>query len=131
MANAGMQNWSLRLERAETSRLAWAFALSLLLHLLIFGTYQAGKKMDLWQRLHWPTWLQSPRMLTEILKQKEAVALQPPPTQVPLMFVDVSPAQAVAEPPKNPKGYSDRNSVAANPEATKITDMPKIDGKRP
>jgi len=126
-----MQNWSLRLERAETSRLAWAFALSLLLHLLIFGTYQAGKKMDLWQRLHWPTWLQSPRMLTEILKQKEAVALQPPPTQVPLMFVDVSPAQAVAEPPKNPKGYSDRNSVAANPEATKITDMPKIDGKRP
>ena len=98
---------------------------------LIFGTYQAGKKLDLWQRLHWPAWLQSPRMLTEIMKKQQALAMQPQQVQVPLMFVDVSPAQAVAEPPKNPKGYSDRNSLAANPEAAKITDMPKIDGKRP
>src|SRR5271165_434383 len=126
MVTAGMQKWSLRLERAETSRLAWAFAISLGLHLLVFGTYHAGKRLDLWQRLHWPTWLQSPRMLTEIMKKKEAVPLQPQQVQVPLMFVDVSPAQAVAEAPKNPKGYSDRNSLAANPEAIKITDMPKI-----
>ena len=131
MSFAGMPDWSLRLERGESSRLAWAFAISLTVHLLLFGTYHVGKKYDLWQRLHWPTWLQSPRLLTELLKKQDAVALQPQPVQVPLMFVDVSPEQAVAEPPKNPKGYSDRNSVAANPEATKITDMPKIDGKRP
>lgn len=131
MAIAGMPKLSLRLERAETSRLAWAFAISLLLHLLLFGTYQAGKKMNLWDRLHWPSWMQSHRMLSEILKKQQLAALQPQPVQVPLMFVDVSPEQAVAEPPKNPKGYSDRNSVAANPSATKITDMPKIDGKRP
>jgi outer membrane biosynthesis protein TonB len=131
MVSAETQKWSLRLERAETSRLVWAFAISLALHLLILGTYQAGKKLNVWQRLHWPTWMQSPRMLTEIMKKKEAVPLQPQQVQVPLMFVDVSPAQAVAEPPKNPKGYSDRNSLAANPDAIKITDMPKIDGKRP
>jgi hypothetical protein len=131
MVIAGTQKWSLRLERAETSRLAWAFAISLLLHLAIFGTYHAGRKLDLWQRIHWPSWLQSQKMLTEIMKKQQALALQPQQTQVPLMFVDVSPDQAVAEPPKNPTGYSDRNSLAANPDATKITSMPKIDGKRP
>jgi hypothetical protein len=132
MVIAGTQKWSLRLERAETSRLAWAFAISLLLHLAIFGTYHAGRKLDLWQRFHWPAWLQSPRMLTEIMKKQQALAMQPKPVQVPLMFVDVDPSQAVAEPPKNPKGYSDRNSVAANPEPSKIiTDMPRIEGKRP
>jgi outer membrane biosynthesis protein TonB len=131
MAIAGMQKMSLRLERAETSRLAWAFAISLLAHLLLFGTYHAGRKLNLWDRLHWPAWLQSQRMLSQILKKQQLAALQPQPVQVPLMFVDVSPDQAVAEPPKNPKGYSDRNSVAANPSATKITNLPKIDGKRP
>jgi hypothetical protein len=131
MAIAAVDKWTLRLERAETSRLAWAFAISLCLHLLIFATYHTGQKLDLWKRLHWPAWLQSPRMLTELLKKKQAVALLPPPQpQVPLMFVDVSPAQAVTEPPKNPKGYSDRSSVAANPDAAKVADVPKIDGKQ-
>jgi hypothetical protein len=129
MVFTGMQKWSLRLERAEMSRLVWAFAISLLFHLLVFGGYETGKKLNVWQRLHWPAWMQSPRMLTQIMK-KEAARVPPPQTQVPLMFVDVSPAQAVPEPPKNPKGYSDRNSVAANPQATKITDMPKITGKQ-
>ena len=44
------------------------------------------------------------------------------------MFVDVNPAVSVAEPPKNPKFYSSRNSVAANPDADRETDMPKITG---
>jgi outer membrane biosynthesis protein TonB len=131
MAIAAEQTWSLRLERAETSRLAWAFAISLCLHLLIFATYHAGQKLDLWKRVHWPAWLQPPMMLTELMKKKPVLAVaQPPQPQVPLMFVDVNPAQAVTEPPKNPKGYSDRNSVAANPEASKTTDVPKIDGKQ-
>jgi hypothetical protein len=131
MATAGVQKWSLRLEQAETSRLAWAFALSVCFHLLIFGTYYTGQKFHVWQRLHWPSWLQSPRMLTELLKKKPLVPVVPPQqTQVPLMFVDVSPAQAVTEPPKNPKGYSDRNSVAANADAKKNTEIPKIDGKQ-
>ncbi len=46
------------------------------------------------------------------------------------MFVNVSPAQATAEPPKEAKYYSDKNSRAANPTADKITEIPKIDGKR-
>ena len=52
----------LRLEQAEFSRLAWAFALSLAFHLLVFGGYQTGKKYHLWQHLHWPAWLQPPKI---------------------------------------------------------------------
>ena len=124
-----MPRWSLRLERAETSRLAWAFALSLAFHLLAFGTYQTGKKYNLWQNLHLPAWLHAPRILQEAFKKKES---QPPPQpqDIPLMFVNVNPAQATAEAPKDAKFYSDKNARAANPEPDKITDIPKISGNQ-
>jgi hypothetical protein len=62
--------------------------------------------------------------------------VQPPPVQAKqqqparpmLMFVDVSEAQAVAQEPKDAKRYSDRNSIAANPELNKDLNEPKIDG---
>ena len=127
MSVAGTPRWSLRLERAETSRLAWAFALSLALHLLVFGTYQTGQKYHIWQNLHLPTWLHVPKVLQEVFKKKET-PLQPRPQDVPLVFVNVSPAQATPEPPKEAKFYSDKNSIAANHEADKITDIPKITG---
>jgi hypothetical protein len=130
MSIARMPRWSLRLEQAEFSRLAWAFAISLAFHLLVYGGYHTGKKYNLWQNLHWPTWLQPPKILTDLLIKKKQ---SPPPPQrqdIPLMFVNVNPAQATAEPPKDAKYYSDKNSRAANPEADRITDTPKIDGKQ-
>jgi hypothetical protein len=129
MSIAGMPKWSLRLERAESSRLGWAFAISLASHLLVFGTYETGKKFHVWQNLHWPAWIQSARMLTEVLKKKETQPRQAQ-QEAPLMFVDVSPAQAVAEPPKNTKFYSDRSARAANQEADKESNVPKITGKQ-
>jgi outer membrane biosynthesis protein TonB len=47
-----------------------------------------------------------------------------------LVFVDVSASQAVPEPPKDAKYYSDKNSIAANKTADKVTDVPKIDGSQ-
>src|SRR5664279_1701418 len=99
MSIAGMRSWSLRPERAAVSRLAWAFALSLAFHLLLFGGYETGKKYNVWQNLHWPTWLHLPRVFKELLPRKVE---SPPPRllqDTPLMFVNVSPAQATAEPP--------------------------------
>jgi hypothetical protein len=125
-----MPELSLRLERAETTRLAWAFALSVILHLLVFGSYEAGKEFGLWQRLQLPAWMKTSRMLTQVLDKKNA----PPPQvqeEVALMFVDVSPAQASPEPPKQAKFYSNKNALAANPEPDKLTAIPKIEGKRP
>src|ERR1039458_4945401 len=130
MSIAGTPRWSLRLERAEVSRLTWAFAISLALHLLVFGTYQTGKKYNLWQSLHWPAWLLPPTILTKLLPKKE----EPHPPRllqdIPLVFVNVSPAQASPEPPKAAKFYSDKNSLAANPVPDKIAEVPKITGKQ-
>jgi outer membrane biosynthesis protein TonB len=117
------------LEQAEFSRLAWAFALSLALHVLVYGGYHTGHKYHLWQNLHWPAWLRPPKILADLIQPKQSPRplLRP---DIPLMFVSVSPAQATAEPPKDAKFYSDKNSLAANPEPDKITETPKIDGKQ-
>src|SRR2546421_6231875 len=129
MAVAGIPDGPLRVGRCESSRLAWAFALSLSLHLCAGGGYYAGKKFGWWQNIHWPAWLQSARMLTEVLKKKETQ--QPSETpQMPLMFLDVSPAQASVEPPKDAKFYSDKNSRAANVDTTMESSVPKITGKQ-
>jgi outer membrane biosynthesis protein TonB len=118
-------------EQAEVSRLAWAFAISLAFHALVYGGYYTGDKYHVWQNLHWPAWLQPPKFLTELIVPKKPVPPPLPRQELPLVFVSVSPAQATAEAPKDAKYYSDKNSRAANPDADKITDTPKIDGKHP
>jgi outer membrane biosynthesis protein TonB len=128
MSVAGMPKVSLRLEQAESSRLAWAFVVSLALHLALFGGYEAGKQYDWWQEAHWPAWLQPVKALAALLKKNEIPPPRPQQQETPLLFVDVSPAQAAADPPKDAKFYSDKNSRAANPQADKDTDMPKITG---
>jgi hypothetical protein len=118
---------SLRLDRVEVRRLVWAIAISLLLHLLIWGTYSLGKKYHWWEKLHWPAWVQKlTRALPSPSKQPEA--LQPVDREPPLVFVEVSPAQAEKEPPKDARYYSDKNAVAANPDPEKDTNTPKITG---
>ena len=72
MSIARMSRWSLRVEQAEVSRLAWAFALSLAFHVLIYGCYHTGNKYHLWQHLHWPAWLQPPKFLTRTHRPQEA-----------------------------------------------------------
>lgn len=129
MAVAKMLRWSPRQEQAESSRLVWAFVMSMVLHLLIFGGYYTGKKYNIWQNLRLPAWLEPVEKLAEMLKKKP----NPPPQQpqeIPLMFVDVSPAQATAEPPKDAKFYSDKNSQAANIQAAQDADIPKLTGKQ-
>jgi outer membrane biosynthesis protein TonB len=122
-------HFSARVSRAQSTRLAWAFVISLTLHLTAGGGYYAGKRFGWWQNVRWPAWLQSAKLLTEVLKKKEET--NPSPNQeLPLMFVDVNPAAAVVEPPKNAKYYSDKNSKAANPDTTLDTNVPKVDGKQ-
>src|SRR4051794_22411736 len=130
MAIANTPQLSMRVERAAYSRLAWAFAISLTLHLVVYGGYYAGKKFGWWQNWRWPAWMQTPKMLSELLKKKES----PPPPQLspelPLIFVDVNPATATPEPPKDTPYYSSKNSKAANLEPDQDANTPKIDGKQ-
>jgi outer membrane biosynthesis protein TonB len=128
MAIAGTSEISLRLEQAETSRLTWAFTFSLVLHLLVAATYYVGNEYGWWQQLHWPAWMKSAKMLTELF-QKPRPQAEEREIEVPLVFVEVTPAQATTEIPKEKKFYSNNNSIAANPEPADST-VPKIDGQQ-
>jgi outer membrane biosynthesis protein TonB len=113
---------TLRVGRLDFTRLAWALALSLALHLVFWGTYAVGKHFHWWEKVHWPAWVQK---LTQPPLQLEA--RQPRvPREPPMMFVDVSQPAPVA--PKEAKYYSDQNAVASNPEVDLKSDVPKIDG---
>jgi hypothetical protein len=129
MAASGKHQSTERRGREDTSRLAWAFVLSLLLHVVVFGVYRTGNEFDWWNKFPWPQWLRSPKMLTELVKQSQQQQLSVP-REIPLQFIDVSPAQTAPEPPKDPKYYSNKDSVAANPEPQVDTEVPKIDGKQ-
>ena len=67
-------------------------------------------------------------MLAELFQKP-----QPQPEEreieVPLEFVEVTPEQATTEEPKKTPFYSNKSSVAANPEP-KDADVPKVDGKQ-
>jgi hypothetical protein len=118
MTGAGTQLDSLRLSSRESKRLAWVFALSLLAHLVAWGGYEGGKAINLWTRFHLP-----PLMLFTKIKPATPVR-----ESEPLVFVDVNPAQATPQAPKNTKYYSNQNSRAANPDAKSDKPVPEIKG---
>ena len=118
---------NLRFARTDLDLLGRALVISLAIHLLAFGGYKAEQKFGWLQQIHLPAWLK---------KAQQALVVIPPartnPRQAeqepPLMFVEVNPAQAVAEAPKHAKYYSDKSSKAANAEADRDADAPKISG---
>lgn len=118
MTEAGVH--SLRINRPESRRLALALALSLAAHLLVWGSYELGEKLGLWQSWHWPAWLH------HLEKMKQPAVVQNNEPQ--LTFVEVE--QPTTEAPKNAKYYSSQNSRAANPDAKHDTSVPQINGKQ-
>ena len=119
MTGSGAQIGSLRFSGPESRRLTLALALSLAVHLLGWGGYELGKTLNVWQYLHLPS-------LALFTKAKT-----PPPQprlSEPIVFVDVSPAQAPAEPPKTTPYFGVHSSVAANPDTKRDTDVPELKG---
>jgi hypothetical protein len=121
MASAHHEPGSLRFSRRESERVAAALLLSLLVHLGVWGGYEAGKKTGVWRQMHPPAWL-------HLAAKKNP---SPPPASVhpsePEIFVDVS--HADAEAPVQAKYYSDKNSRAANPDDGNAN-VPKLNGKQ-
>src|ERR1039458_1615099 len=104
-----------------------AVAISLAIHLGAFGAFKWGQTHVLWKGLPVPAWLQltPPKLhITPVQLARADRTPQPPP----LLYVDVDPALAAAEPPANPKFYSTENTVAANPEKKVASDEPEITG---
>ena len=114
MAETATKLESLRPNRRETGRLGLVLALSLAAHLLVWGGYEIIKEFN---------WLPQ---LQRLAKKMEFI---PPPIQQPeppLEFVTVE--QPSTEAPENAKYYSSKNSRAANPDANRNTDVPKLNG---
>ena len=121
MTGVGAQSDSLRLSRLEMRRLGLALTLSLGLHLFAWGGYEAGKPLGVWQRLHWPAWLD------HLAIMKVVPGPVPQSHEDPWMFMEV--AQPTIEAPQNAKYYSSQNSLAADP--TKGNkDIPQLNGKQ-
>jgi len=122
---------TLRFDRDQITRLTWAFVVSLLLHASCFGGYKLGARLHVWEAVKLSVLTEPVRQtLAKLLGKQPGITESPALRDVPLVFVDVNPAVASAEPPKNAKYYSDRHSIAANPDADKDTGVPKIDGSQ-
>jgi outer membrane biosynthesis protein TonB len=129
MASANAPEISLRLEAGAYKRLTLALGISGVIHLVIFllSLLVATGKLQ-WLAQVVPTWLKPEKILAENIKKQQQ---KPKPEQeIALVFVDVSPEQAVAEPPKKTQYYSDKSSRAANPEPAVDTEAPRIEGKQ-
>ncbi len=118
----------MRLDQTESSRLVWAFVISLGLHLLFFASYEIGASFGWWQRLELPAWMQRHGKLAQVLTEKQRLHKPPPDSQIPMVFVEVSPEQATLKAPKEAKFYSNKNSLAGNPHTEKDLDVPQITG---
>lgn len=123
-------------ELAGRNPLALAFILSLLLHVLLWGTWRAGRRLHWWEGQ--PAWLVQfykllqPSPSPTALARLRAKTRPPQPVrEIPLSFMEVDPALASAEPPKEAKYYGAFNAIAAQPDpASTDTKTPKIDGKQ-
>jgi hypothetical protein len=110
--------------RPSAGPIARALALSLALHVALFGVLELGRV------LHLPEWLRDALNISRQIAEEQTrprPMAQDAPT---LTFVEVDPSQATAEAPKDTKNYSAFNSVAANPEVSVESDKIKIDGKQ-
>ena len=128
--------------RATRNPLAASLAISLAFHTIFFGLYKlvpdsflAGKGVlsRLLANLTMSKQAQEKQLdkIKQLANQKlfEEMERQLRQQEVPMTFVEVDPALAAAEPPKEARFYSSHNAAAANPDAKKDLPVPKIDGQ--
>ena len=108
-----------------------AFAISLAAHLTFFTTIELGIRLGLLDRSMFPILLLAERTRPKSDPNSPDRKTIPPELQeIPVVFVDVDPAKASKEAPKDTKYYSSKNSVASSTDAAVESDKPKISGKQ-
>ena len=108
--------------------LVLGLAISLAIHVLAYGGWKLGQRFQLIPADLIPRLLQKLQAMAVPPKEaaKKLQASQPPE----LMFVDVSPDQFAAEPPKNPKYYGAITTRAANPDLQLDWTSPRLTANR-
>jgi outer membrane biosynthesis protein TonB len=103
-----------------------ALAISVLLHLLFFSLWREGQAQGWWLNLTMPRWMQV--VSKAMMPVPSKIPAQEVPSQTQLTFVEVDPALATPEPPKNALFQGAKNTLAANREIKTPSAMPNIDG---
>jgi hypothetical protein len=118
----------------EKNPLVVAVLLSVVIHLMLLGSWRLAKRLGLWD--HHSAWLVKLSQRLASTKPRIRFPLQPKPPapspqnqEIPLTFLEVDPSTAVNVAPENAKYYSTRNTLAANPEP-EAKETPQIDGKQ-
>ncbi|MEO8428245.1 MAG: hypothetical protein ABI651_14135 [Verrucomicrobiota bacterium] len=111
--------------------MAKAFAISIAFHLALFGSLEMNQRFRWLNKNPLITWLKEALLQPLVTLPKETTKSAPDTRpEVPLLFVDVDPAQAVLEPPQETKYYSSLSSRAANPDPKTDANVPRIDGQQ-
>jgi hypothetical protein len=115
MAGTGGNLDSLRPNRFQGERILLALAISIFVHVLIWGGYELNRDMRWTQRLPW-------------LAHKSLPALRIVQVEQPLEFVTVDTPSTEA--PQRPKYLSNKNSVAADNSAHRDLLNPLLNGRQ-
>jgi outer membrane biosynthesis protein TonB len=116
-------------DRTFTEKLVLrALIISLVIHFVAFFTYKIGQSQGWWTNWAMPRWMQAfTRVLTPAIPKKLAAATR---DQVPLVFMETDPADAVPKAPPKTKFEGAHNTIAANAKIVKPSDIPNITGKQ-
>ena len=106
----------------------WALAISLAVHLAAFGGWKWSQTHPWWRHMRLPDWMQLERNKFVASIAKKLPVPPQPPQQTPMLYIDVDPALASAEPPPNAKYYSSADTRAANAEIKIPSAVPDIPG---
>jgi outer membrane biosynthesis protein TonB len=115
--------------RSASHPICRAFALSLAFHLIVFGAIETGHRFGWWKHSLLPAAFLAKKDRPDSHRlDQEKNRLTDVAREVPLVFVDIDPAQAVDQPPEQAKYYSSRNTRAANRDNDAEANIPKITG---
>lgn len=113
-----------------------AFVISLSLHLFVFATIEGGNRLNLWRFSPLASLARTLKQNNpsatrpEIKSPKDAAKEKEKLEDIPLVFVDVDPSQAVTEVPEKTPYYATVNTLAGNPNTIRDERTPKFDGKQ-
>lgn len=109
--------------------------LSIFLHAIGGGLYFTARKLG-WQGPKVPAFIDRlfapapPKVIQQAIVQAQQKREEARLQEIPLTFVEVDPSKSAKEPPKDAKYYSTASTIAANPDATKDLNQPKLEGRQ-